>query len=268
MKLLTPSTAYEDTIRMANALDISEDIPTLFHFYWKGVLNEKHYISIKSCRRFHPTSEILLWTESGTPNEWLHKCQEICTVQPFVLSTEMESCFVREFTHLRFGAVTYYSDFIRLLLLYKYGGIWADLDCFFLRNFSPLLRIVEDYPAVYTWELQPYPNNAVFISPIKENPKLKAFIEYMYNKRAGWGFQQENVIFDTPVDLLVLPCSWFDPGWITNPYNISFGTFMAQTNKKVTLDTFFKGSFCFHWHNRWDVPIHETSMIRQLANQL
>jgi hypothetical protein len=66
--------------------------------------------------------------------------------------------------------------------------------------------------------------------------------------------------------MLVLPCSWFDGGWIDNPYNLDFHCFFENTDKKYDFDNFFKGSFCFHWHNKWNISIHENSIISQLIN--
>ena len=39
---------------------------------------------------------------------------------------------------------SFYSDVVRYLLLYNYGGIWFDLDCFFLRNFVPIFKHFEN----------------------------------------------------------------------------------------------------------------------------
>ena len=39
------------------------------------------------------------------------------------------------------------SDLARILLLYKYGGIWADMDIIFLRDFKPIL----DQEYMYMW---------------------------------------------------------------------------------------------------------------------
>ena len=30
------------------------------------------------------------------------------------------------------------SDLLRILVLYKYGGVWVDMDIIFLRDFKPL----------------------------------------------------------------------------------------------------------------------------------
>ena len=37
-------------------------------------------------------------------------------------------------------------------------------------------------------------------------------------------------------------------------------------NEFNTFDNFFKGSFCYHWHNRWNDEIQENSIIKQLIS--
>lgn len=268
MKLLTTDVSCDVTTPLLEMLDKTYRVPLLFHFFWKGVLNEKHYLSIKSCRYFHPDAEIILWIEACPTNEWVHKLLPICKIHKFNFIEEKNSTFLKEYPIPHFIDIPYYSDYIRLMLLYKYGGIWCDLDIFFLQNFSPLIPLIGENPAVYQWEHQPFPNNAVIITPNKENIHIRALIEYIYSNKRHWGMLTGRLTYDTPIDLLVLPCSWFDIGWIINKHDVSCNTFMLATPKPVLLHELSKVSFCFHWHNKWNTPIHPTSPLRQLANQL
>ena len=165
-------------------------------------------------------------------------------------------------------SLSFYSDTVRYLLLYKYGGCWFDLDIFFLRNFDPIFYRFESEICVYTWENQNYPNGAIFISIIPENPKLKNAIKFIINRNKGWGFQEANLTFDLPLDMFVLPCSWFDPSWIDNPYNLKFTDFFKNSDILYTFDNFFNGSFCYHWHNQWNDPIDKNSIVYQLDKLL
>ena len=61
-------------------------------------------------------------------------------------------------------SLSFYSDVVRYLLLYNYGGVWFDLDCFILRNFDPIFSNFENEICVYQWENQYYPNGAIYIS--------------------------------------------------------------------------------------------------------
>jgi hypothetical protein len=74
--------------------------------------------------------------------------------------------------------------------------------------------------------------------------------------------------YDLPFDMFVLPCSWFDADWIENPYKIGCDKFFEKSDKQYDFDNFFKGSFCYHWHNRWNNQIDETSICYQLVKYI
>jgi len=95
---------------------------------------------------------------------------------------------------------------------------------------------------------------------------MKNNIEFIINRNYGWGFQEAKLTYDLSLEILVLPCSWFDGDWIRNPYKIGFNNFFEYTDKKYDFDNFFKGSFCYHWHNKWNKKIDDNSIIIQLVN--
>ena len=37
---------------------------------------------------------------------------------------------------------------------------------------------------------------------------------------------------------------------------------------KWSLETFFPGAFCFHWHNQWNREIDTSSIFSQIESQL
>ena len=45
---------------------------------------------------------------------------------------------------------------------------------------------------------------------------MKKNIEFIINRNRGWGFQEAELTYELPLDLLVLPCNWFDPIWLLN----------------------------------------------------
>ena len=151
------------------------------------------------------------------------------------------------------------------MLLYNYGGCWFDLDCFFLRSFDPIFKNYEKEICVYTWELQNYPNGAIFISLESKSDKMKNVINFIIDQGNGWGFQEANIHYDLPLDMVVLPCSWFDASWLPNP-DISFDDFFESTDKTFDFNNFYCGAFCYHWHNRWKKDMAESSIIKQLTS--
>lgn len=266
MKLLTPDVAYETTIPLAPTSG-SYTTPVLFHCYWNGILNEKHYVSIKSCHHFHPHHTIILWLEANTPNEYNLKISKYAEIRQLVLEDLTKDTFLNKY-HCEFSMLMFRADYIRSVLLYKYSGCWFDLDCFFLRSFDPLFYHYGSEICLYQWEHQNFPNNAIYICLQPKSESMKEIIEFIIQRNRGWGFCEANITYDLPLNLHVLPCSWFDPSWIKNPYNLCCDDLFKATTSTYTFDSFFKGAFCYHWHNRWDHTIAPSSIFKQLESLL
>ena len=270
MKLLTNEVNYDSTIKLAN-IDGEYNKPVIFHCYWNGILNEKHLISIKSCYYFnihnnnHKNHKIILWIENTNTNSYFEEIKKYAEIKCFSLQNEKKETFLENYNY-NFGDIIYYSDFIRTLLLYNYGGCYFDLDILFLRNFEPLFYNYENEICVYQWEHQNYPNNAIYISLEIKSEKMKKNIEFIINRNRGFGFSKASLTYDLPLELLVLPCSWFDGDWIENSYNIGCDMIFKNTDKTYNFDNFFKGSFCYHWHNKWNIEVQSNSIIKQLSN--
>jgi len=271
MRLLCETTDYTETIGIAKGLSGTYEGDVTFHSFWSGEFSEKHLMSIQSCYHFNvcgrKNRKIIVWVEQNTSNEWNDRIRDYAELREFNYSEESKN------THM-FDIPTsglwspYYADVIRCLLLYKYGGCWFDLDVFFLRSFDPLFSNYPDDILVYRWSTENYPNNAIFISLHPFSEKMKKNNEYLIQRGRGWGFQGADLTFDLPLDMLILPCSWFDAGWISNPYEMTFNDFFDKTARTVSLKRFFSGAFCYHWHNKWNNTIEPSSIARQLYSQL
>jgi len=271
MKMFSPTYDIEKEMAFANNLTGNYDKPVIFHCYWDGQLNEKHIISLKSCYFFNvlnrQNNSIILWTTKIADNEWVAEAKKyVSEIRVFNLDDEKLGTPMEKYDFSKVNQnPSFFSDVVRYTLLYKYGGCWFDLDVFFFRCLDPLFVAYEDEIIVYQWDTENHPNGAVFISLIPRSEKMKKNIEFIGERARGWGFQEAVLTFDLPMDFLVLPCSWFDPYWREdNPYNAGFDDFFKATDKMITFDDFCKGSFTFHWHNRWGTPIENESPIQQL----
>lgn len=282
MILYSDSIKYYETIKLADDIKGYYNDPITFHCFWNGSLNEKHYISILSCYYFNiinnSNRKIILWTDSDfDQNEWYDKISGICEIKKFSLSDEIFGTFFAEY-QIRSSSrlYSYISDIIRYVLLYNYGGVWFDLDIIFLKNIDGLLSTFKDDICVYNWGDQNYPNGAFFMSLEERNTKFENFVKFLILRNRGFGFQESQISFNDPVDLLVLPCSWFDP-----PFSPGFdrigkspngdvdtGSFFRYTDENITLKDFTPGSFCYHWHNRWYDPYEENSFFDRLKSEL
>ncbi len=274
MNFLVKNTDYNSTIELAKITGIY-DKPVIFHCYWNGILNKKHLISIKSCYYYNvfknPKNKIILWLENNTSNIFNKKIEKYADIKQFVLKNEIKDTFLQDkiikynITEPHFE-IQEKANFYRCVLLFKYGGCWFDLDCFFLRNFAPIFSNYENEICLYRWGYQNYPNNAILISLKKYSDKLKKNIEFIITHDKGWGFQRAGLTYNLPLNFLVLPCSWFDGSWVKNPYieRENFIMFFKKQNKEYNFDNFFKFSFCYHWHNKWNEKIEINSIIYQL----
>ena len=280
MRLYDNLTDYNKSIDEAKQLNGGYDKNVIFHCYWNGNLEKQHLLSIKSCYYFNVLNKsnksIILWLENNVPNTINDKIREFAEIKEINIDTEKQGTFLSDKNikkNLKLNIATsgkpFYSDFVRLVLLYKYGGCYFDLDVVFLRSFEPLFNKFENDICAYAWEYQPYPNNAILISLIPNSDNLKSIIEYIITRNKGFGFQQSQLTYDLPIDILVLPCAWFDPIFIENPTqrrNSKF--FIENTNVKYNLNNFFSGAFCYHWHNFGSMNINNSSIMGQLDKNL
>lgn len=268
MKLLVSKTDYLETIDLAINLKGEYDKSVIFHCYWNGNLNEKHLYSILSCYYFNVYKnkhKIILWLENNISNDYNTEISKYAEIKYFSLDNKKNNI---DFLNIDFyynKELSFYSDVVRYILLYNYGGTWFDLDCFILRSFDPIFFNFENEICIYQWENKNYPNGAIYICLETKSEKMKKNIEFIVKLNRGWGFQEAHLTYDLPLDILVLPCSWFNADWIINPYNIGFDNFFENTEKQFDFDNFFNGCFCYHWHNRWNNKIHDNSIILQLV---
>ena len=271
MRQLINNIDYEESIQLACRLNESYEKSVIFHCYWNGSLNEKHLYSILSCYYFNVYKNkhtIILWLENNVPNKYNEEIKKFAEIRHFSLSDEKKNTNFITSPFYYNPSLSFYSDVVRYLLLYNYGGVWFDLDCFILRCFDPLFYHYGKEICVYQWENQPYPNGAIFISLEPKSDTMKKTITYIICKNKGWGFQEANLTYNSPLNLLVLPCSWFDSEWIKTPYPITRNSFFESSEMCYDFDKFFKGCFCYHWHNNWNKYIEKNSIILQLIDNI
>jgi mannosyltransferase OCH1-like enzyme len=93
------------------------------HYIWFGKEKpEKVLKCIESWRKFLPEYEIIEWNEKN-----------------FDLENEMKKCkFLRECYRRKLWA--FLSDYVRLKVLYQYGGIYLDTDMEIIKNLDDLLE--------------------------------------------------------------------------------------------------------------------------------
>lgn len=133
-------------------------IPKIIHYCWFGEQNKKKYVNkyINKWKEYLPDYEIIEWNESN-----------------FNISTSPQ--FVREAYNE--GKYAFVSDYVRLYVLYKYGGIYLDTDIEIKKSFNDLLNL--DYFMGY--ENEQYIATCVIGSTIN-NKLIKYFLSYYDGK--------------------------------------------------------------------------------------
>lgn len=178
--------------------------------------------------------------------------------------------------------MTLLADHVRLLLLWRYGGVWLDVDAVPLRDFAPLLDATRGRPFAYRWSNQPMLNNAVLYSPRPEHPALRALFRCW--RRGGVPTFAPATLHRCcklasrcATSLLVLPSAAFDPAWLAHDRRDAPGAELlwrgrpeslyyqrniskwsagfavaatATSDAHMSLGSLWPGAFAFHMHLR------------------
>lgn len=189
------------------------------------------------------------------------------------------------------GQSVAYSDAVRFLVLYKYGGIYIDADCLILRDLRPL-RNVE---FVYEWSFEGYPNTAV--TGLKKGSAVAAELltgavssSFKRAQQGGaWTFNIDTFAHHfwlhhiyhklSPaqhVSLVQLPTLLFDPLWLFPGRGVAevhhaarFDDVFKHAPPPVQLSQriqdLFKGAFVYHWHGQHKAPRIQDSIMGHVA---
>lgn len=149
------------------------------------------------------------------------------------------------------------SDLFRILVCTKYGGIFADMDIVFLRNFLPIL----DQEFLYMWGGETdFANEgacATVMSLKKDSElgnRMLSIIDKIpfYPNSVCWGKDMFARLYRENPNFTIFPSSFFNTEWcVSKKYK--------ELTKKIQ-DTWFDGevesedwlfldAFAWHWHN-------------------
>lgn len=155
------------------------------------------------------------------------------------------------------------SDYFRLLMLNKYGGVYIDFDVLLLRDFSPLLN--DEF--MYQWENYPsynWINGAVM--RLKKGSKLSTELikEMMITKPISgslcWASDIYCKVREYDKKWLIYPGAFFNSEW-------QYGTPINPFGIYELTNEMFDGAFSWHWHNKWHQHITTGSKFDILDNR-
>lgn len=244
------------------------DDPMIFHAYWRADLAPVGPKQLATLRSFFATqnqnnSIVYLWSNGD-----LSQSQIIKDVQSHVgdrLQTKIYSPHelakgspMEDSPHLEFKDESGYldGDLIRLLVVYRYGGMWFDMDSLFIRDMTPLL----EHEWLTQWDCylpNSYPFNGAFMRFNKQSPYLCEMLSELASgplPRPGtidWGAYMYYRVYRRLLHhgirpWSVLPWCFTDP-MICSPKNSMPNAFIeTDFDKERLLQT-----FAYHWHNQW-----------------
>jgi hypothetical protein len=164
----------------------------------------------------------------------------------------------------RFGN-TLRSNWFRLLLLYKYGGVWFDVDVMFLR---PIQEIIATYGEFVTdWGHEPYTNTCVM-----HFVRRGRLITILLQQSAATGISTASrgltalrkatllpgitVISNMATEFcwLIRNCAWLFVFEDPSPRNMRWIEMLKEC-------------IVWHWHNHYDISISKRSIWAELERQ-
>ena len=146
---------YETCLEfLSNIKDENYEYPpdvTLFHIYTE-VRTDKELECIKSflATQNLEKCKLIIWSDYDiNDNDLIQPYKEYLDLRLWDAKEEAKGTILEGIPHLDAMDDKHYlqSDLLRILVLYKYGGVWIDMDIIFLRDFKPLL----DQEYMYQW---------------------------------------------------------------------------------------------------------------------
>lgn len=149
------------------------------------------------------------------------------------------------------------SGLLRFLVTYKYGGVWADMDMVFLRDFKPIL----DQEWAYMWGSSLDFENHGPCAAMMNFKKQSALSELCIYEICSTAFQPDSTALDHQLlakvyrkkPFTVFPSTFFNTEWLMDRTpdgaklrNI-IGTFFESINTNE--DVLFLDAFAWHWHH-------------------
>jgi hypothetical protein len=299
MKFLPDERLYGDTAycldfarRIGPSANASGAERTLFHFYWCGDFNRKTAFSLKSflATQDLARAESWLWLDVASGDQGANVAKYMgpllshFVVRHYDPANESHGTpFEGAGDLLNSPNPVAKSDAFRFLVLHSYGGVYADLDTLFLRDFRQLLDSDLGSGAFcYRWSGQRFSNSAI-LHLTRASALGIAMIEHF--RRVGSCHPQKALRHEDHqnTDLVELPCSFFDPLWLHfdkherngiapfghfNDFFRQFGLFFRRDPRIRTIADFFPGAFVYAWHNRWKAREARSSYFAMFEQEI
>ena len=251
-------------------LEFLEDINNSSYDYPSEVTNFHVYTEIKTpkelmvIKSFLATqnlehTKLTVWSDYDiSDNELIQPYKNYVEFRVYDPIEEAKGTPLEDHWYLNLKDPKYYlqSDLARMLLLWKYGGVWADMDIIFLRDFKPIL----DQEYMYMWGSETdFANQGACATVLAGKPNSDFMNELIIElKETGptpgttcWGKDLFAKLYRR-FEYNIFPASFFNIEWCINKKHpghgdeIEKGWFLEKLKDEKYL---FLQSFAWHWHN-------------------
>ncbi len=147
------------------------------------------------------------------------------------------------------------SGILRFLVTYKYGGIWADMDMIFLRDFKSIL----DQEWAYMWGSERDFCNFGPCAAMMSFQKESQHSTRCLNEICSTPLVKDSTILDHMLlakvynkqPFTVFPSTFFNTEWLINQTDREFRSLVGHGFDKIQTDRdfLFLDAFAWHWHN-------------------
>jgi hypothetical protein len=279
---------FDSVDRVFQSLEYAKSLPipdwkeeTIFHFYWRvpKEFGRKQALPLKSAIVTQDLSKtkIILWSNVDlSDNPYVKPLLPFIELKIWNLEQEVKNTPLENSKVVK-GVVDdplcyLGGDLFRLLCLYKYGGVYIDMDVVVLRDFLPILP----YEFMYQWgssgtvptggEPILKQNGAIMRLKQKSTLALDLLKELELTpakpNTTCWGTELYHKVWNKNKNWITFPCAWFNTEWgmsrTIQPFKKNF-----EGNESSEL---FDGAFTWHWHNKWDEPIEDGCKFQILEN--
>jgi hypothetical protein len=255
--------------------DVSPAEPITLHMYWrerfgrfwptvrpfgrKQALPVKAFVATQDLSK----SSLVLWSDRDlSQNEWLRPFLPYLTLRIYDAKTEVRGTPLEDHPNVyrqRDSRAYRDGDLFRILVLYKYGGIYADMDTVLLRSLGVFL----DQEFVYQWDNFDDKYAPALMRLRKGSDFARELVQGLIEIPPGkynWGRENVRRAIERGRTITVFPSPFFNTEWQAVP---EFEPF-----KKMPYSAeLFDGAFAWHWHNKWEQPIEPGSKFQLLEAQ-
>jgi hypothetical protein len=223
------------------------------HFIFFGYTEFEyiHYIAILSAIKYNPNAKVNLFYYKESNNKYWNEIKGLCNM---IYTIPPDYANNKEITHYQYKA-----DFLRLEILYNYGGVYLDIDVITLKSYENLInyscclsgeKYIDD---IIKFSNNPENfasvTNAIIICK-KKDPFIKEWLDqtskqYMNNNIWAWHavILPLELIKTNSFNVHIEPVESFIP--------FDFRCHDILNNNNNNLD--ISRSYCFHlWETIWD----------------